>query len=119
MTLRETYRLEYMAAAKRLARLYREDGDAHLAVPLLKRMLQQEPLLEDVVRELYRCYEQLGDLGVLLREDRRLRQALYTAYYDPHNPDDDPGLYPPEAETVAVFEEVRKALDKVKAFDAG
>ncbi|MCW5881519.1 MAG: bacterial transcriptional activator domain-containing protein, partial [Anaerolineae bacterium] len=119
LTLRETYHLEYMAAVKRLARLYREDGDAQLAVPLLRGLLQQEPLLEDVVRELYRCYEQLGDLGALLREDRRLRHALYTAYYDPHNPDDDPGLYPPEAETVAAFEEVRRALDKMKEFDAG
>ena len=110
LTLRETYRVEYQRAMCRLARLYREDGDFRQAETLLKGMLQQEPTLEDVVRELYRLYGQTGGLAGLRREDRRLRLALQAAYYDPNNPDDDPGLYAPEAETVALYDEIHKAL---------
>ncbi len=112
LTLRETYRVEYQRAMCRLARLYREDGEYQRAEALLKGMLQQEPTLEDVVRELYRLYGQTGDLAGLRREDRRLRLALQSAYYDPNSPDDDPGLYQPEAETVALYNEVKSSLEK-------
>ncbi|MFN8473872.1 MAG: LysM peptidoglycan-binding domain-containing protein [Anaerolineae bacterium] len=113
LTLRETYRIEYQRAMCQLAGLYREDGEFQRAQALLKGMLQQEPTLEDVVRELYRLYAQMGDLAGLRREDRRLRLALQSAYYDPNNPDDDPGLYSPEAETVALYNEIHRALNPI------
>lgn len=80
VTLREHYREQCQRATKRLARLYREEGQPDLAVPLLKDLLQDEPTLEDVVRDLYRCYQDLGDLTSLIREDRHLRQALREAF---------------------------------------
>jgi DNA-binding SARP family transcriptional activator/LysM repeat protein len=112
MSLRERCREQHLLAMQRLARLHYQDGEVHLAVPLYKRLLKFEPTLEDVVRELFRCYQQLGDLGALIREERQFRQALRDAYRDPDDPDDDPELYQPEAETIAVFQEALAHLQK-------
>ncbi len=111
VTLREHYREEFYRATQRLARLYYQAEQAALAVPLYKELLKAEPTLEDVVRELYRCYQHLGDLTSLIREDRHLRQALREAYADPDDPVSDPQDYQPEPETVAVFGEIRRELE--------
>lgn len=111
VTPREHYREQYYRATRKLARLYSEEGRADLAVPLYKEILRAEPTLEDVVRELYRCYQQLGDLTSLIREDRHLRQALrevYAAMGDVHT---DSQEYEPEPETVALFKEIRAELE--------
>jgi len=105
VTLREHYREEYRRATKRLARLYREEERADRAVPLLKELLQAEPTLEDVVRDLYQCFRDLGDLSSLLREDRHLRQALRDAYGSLDGSDAED--VPPEPETEALFQEIR------------
>jgi len=111
VTLREHYREEFYRATQRLARLYYQEEQAALAVPLYKELLKAEPTLEDVVRELYRCYQYLGDLTSLIREDRHLRQALREAYADPDEPVSDPRDYQPEPETVALFSEIRRELE--------
>jgi DNA-binding SARP family transcriptional activator len=113
VSLRRQYREEFYRALQRLARLHRSAGRPGAAVPLYRRLLQAEPILEDIVRELYRCYRELGDLASLVREDRHLRQALRTAFADPGDPEgeDDPGQYDPEPETVALFREVRADLE--------
>jgi DNA-binding SARP family transcriptional activator len=110
-TVASTYREEYYRATQRLAHIYFEEGRADLAVPLYKDLLKAEPTLEDVVRELYRCYQQLGDLSSLIREDRHLQQALRDAYYDPDDPEDDPERYQPEPETICLFNEIKVKLD--------
>jgi DNA-binding SARP family transcriptional activator len=110
-TLREQYREQYLLATQRLARLYGRMGQPGLAVPLLKRLLKAEPTLEDVVRDLYRCYRQLEDLGSLIREDRHLRQALREGLYDPNGPDDDPAQYEPEEATIDLYNETRAELE--------
>src|SRR5262249_41351365 len=112
---RERYREEYYQATQQLARLHYQEGQAALAVPLYKRLLKSEPTLEDVARDLYRCYQQLGDLGSLIREDRNLRQALLEAYYEPDNPADDPELYQPEPETIGLFKAVFADLQRHRA----
>ena len=117
VTLREHYREEFYRATQRLARLYYQEEQAALAVPLYKELLKAEPTLEDVVRELYRCYQYLGDLTSLIREDRHLRQALREAYADPDDPVSDPQDYQPEPETVALFSEIRRELEG-RSFDA-
>jgi len=111
VTLREHYREEFYRATQRLARLYYHEEQAALAVPLYKELLKAEPTLEDVVRELYRCYQYVGDLTSLIREDRHLRQALREAYADPDDPVSDPQDYQPEPETVALFSEIRRELE--------
>lgn len=110
VSLREHFREEYYQATLRLARLYREEGQLTVAVPLYKCLLRTEPTLEDIVRELYRCYQQLGDLSSLLRQDRELRQALREAYLDPESPEDASHVVQPESETVALFNEIRTEL---------
>ena len=86
-------------------------GAGDLAVPLYKALLEAEPTLEDVVRELYRCYLKLGDLSSLIREDRHLRQALREMYSDADDSEVNPSDYQPEAETVALFNEIRQELE--------
>jgi two-component SAPR family response regulator/LysM repeat protein len=110
VTLREHYREEYKRATKRLARRYREAGRADLAIPLLRSLLQSEPTLEDVVRDLYECYRDLGDISSLVREDRHLRQALRDAYGSLGSESTED--IPPEPETVAIFAEVRQDLER-------
>ncbi len=111
LSLREGYREEYYRATRALARLFSLDGRPDLAVPLYKDLLRAEPTLEDVVRELYRCYHQLGDLSSLIREDRHLREALREAYHDPDDPEDDPACYEPAPETMDLFRKIRAELE--------
>src|SRR5262249_42915463 len=101
----------YDTATTRLADLYRTLGHPARAVPLYRALLKSEPTLEDVVRGLFRCYGELGDLTSLIREERRLRQALRDAYAEPNNPNDDPEDYQPEPETFALFKEIRATLE--------
>lgn len=115
---RERYREAYFLALQRLARLYAREGQPALAVPLYRRLLKAEPTLEDVVRELYRCYRRLGDLGSLTREDRHLRQALRDTYYDPEDPEDDPDRHQPEPETVELFNRLRAELEAARGAPA-
>jgi DNA-binding SARP family transcriptional activator len=118
-TLREQYRESYFIATQRLARLYCRMGQPEQAVPLLKGLLKAEPTLEDVVRDLYRCYRQLYDLGSLIREDRHLRQALREGLYDPSDPDDDPRQYQPEEATIDLYNDIRAELEDVRLGNVG
>ena len=111
ISLREHYREEYYHATRHLARLHFRDGRPDLAVPLYKSLLKLDPTLQDVVRELYRCYRELGDLGSLVREDRQLRQALREAYADPDDPADDPECCQPEPQTFELFRKIREELE--------
>lgn len=111
LSLREHYQEEYYRATQRLAQLYVKEGYANMAIPLYKGILRAESVLEDIVRELYRCYQQTSDLTALIREDRHLRQALQVAYADLDDPESDLEVYQPEPETVALFEEIRRELE--------
>ena len=73
-------------------------------------VLDVEPTMEDVVRALYGCLERTGDRAGLIREDRRLREALRAELADPDDPDDDPDLYGPSPETVELFEAIIERL---------
>jgi DNA-binding SARP family transcriptional activator len=110
VTFREYYREEYYRATQRLARLHYGEGHAELAVPLYKELLKAEPTLEDVVRDLYRCYQQLEDLTSLIREDRHLRQALRHAYAEFDDPESNTDDIQPEPETVTLFNDIREEL---------
>ncbi|MCC6177465.1 MAG: LysM peptidoglycan-binding domain-containing protein [Chloroflexi bacterium] len=111
LTLRELYREEYFRVTQRLAELHRQQGQPARAVALYRDILKLEPTLEDVVRSLYRCYQELGDRGALLREHRRLQDALRQLLKSSDDPDDYPELYEPESETVALYEEALAALE--------
>ena len=57
LMLPERYREEYYRSTKQMARLLLQLGQARQAVPLYKSLLEGEPALEDVVRDVYRCYQ--------------------------------------------------------------
>jgi DNA-binding SARP family transcriptional activator len=120
LTPGERYQRLYLEVSCRLADLYRRRGEPSRAVPVYRRVLAEDPTAEDVARELFRCYGELGDRAALLREYRHLRLQLRRAPADPEDADaddrdeqgeqDDP-LYEPEAETVAVYREELARLD--------
>jgi hypothetical protein len=79
-------------------------------VPLYKELLKAEPTLEDVVRDLFRCYQQLKDLNSLVREDRHLRQSLRDTYADFDDVGSNTDDIQPEPETITLFNEIREEL---------
>ncbi len=109
--VREHYREQYFRATGKLARLYYEEGRAELALPLYKEILRAEQTLEDIVRQLYRCYGQLGDLTSLIREDRHLRQALREVDAAIGGTPANGQEFEPEPETTALFREIRVGLE--------
>ncbi|MCL5107380.1 MAG: LysM peptidoglycan-binding domain-containing protein [Chloroflexi bacterium] len=111
LSLQEHYREEYLRITTELARLYRNEGQTTMAVPLYKSILKIEPTLEDVVRELYRCYYELGDRSSLVKEDRRLRKALREAFGSDGSAGDDLDECEPERETNDLFERVLADLE--------
>jgi len=108
LALRPYYADLYRLATCRLARLFGDAGQPARAVPLYKSLLKAEPTLEDVVRGLYRCYQQLGDLGSLIREDRELRQALREAFGGSTSDNQD---CEPSKQTVDLFKQIRAELE--------
>jgi DNA-binding SARP family transcriptional activator len=111
ISLREHYREEYYRATQRLAQSYRQLGEVTRAISLYKSLLRTEPTLEDIVREIYCCYQQIGDLGSLIRQDRELRLALQEAYFDSSEPEVESDCCEPESETVALYNEIRSELE--------
>ena len=98
---------------------------AHLLLQVRSRVLNDKrPTVEDVVRELYRCYGELGDRNGLSLADRRLREALRASLADPDDPGDDATLYEPQDETVSTFRQVlaelsARAAQEREPVDAG
>lgn len=108
---RDTWRQYTLRLARRSAR----EGRPDLAVPLYRRMMDDRPLDEAVVRELYRCYGAAGDLRGLEREARSLARALRKGYGDeeegspyPRSEESEPTA--PDQKTHRVYEEIRQAL---------
>jgi two-component SAPR family response regulator len=102
---RGQYREQYYRATLRLARGYLRDDQPDLALPLFQALLEIEPLLEDVVRDAFRCHAALGDVRSLEGERDRLLAAL-RLYRGPE--DDDPE---PEPATAALFAELHHDLE--------
>ena len=106
-SLRERYRDHAYQATLALARLAASDGRLDEAVGLYHELLDAEPTLEDVVRELCRLYAELGDMDAIWAEETRLTQALQRAYLA-GGADEDPLRYEPEAATTALFAQARQ-----------
>jgi two-component SAPR family response regulator len=101
---REQLREQFYRATLRQARLLAAVNPRE-ALPLFHALLDVEPLLEDVVRDVFRCFAALGDLDGLIHEQERLRLALARAL----GPEDDPD---PEPATAALFARLRQELEQ-------
>lgn len=66
----------YMAAMFRLMRWHLGQGDTEAAVDLGNRILDKDPLREDVHRALIRCYIDVGARSEALRQYERCRDVL-------------------------------------------
>lgn len=115
LTLAEGYRDTWRRYVLKLARRSAREGRADLAVPLYRRLMDDEPRDEAIARELYRAYGQAGDLAGLEREARLLAAALRQGYGDDLDEDQPPALDGPQRETVKVYEEVRRRLTAAEA----
>ncbi|MHB8621708.1 MAG: AfsR/SARP family transcriptional regulator [Chloroflexota bacterium] len=80
ISLQERYREDYYAAMRELARIYRQERQNAKAAELYRALLAAEPTLEDVAKDLFRCCAAMGDRPGLVREQRRLREALGQMY---------------------------------------
>jgi len=119
LSLWESYREEYRQLTSRLAQLYSADGEPSRAVVLYRDLLRDEPTLEDVVRLLFRAYQQLGDRNSVIREEHQLREALRQKYAgaedgEEDDDDEDPAFYEPEPATLEVYREVLDSLGQRK-----
>src|SRR5581483_7174087 len=101
-SLRQDYREKFRRTAFGLARRFQLTGQPALAIPLYERLLQSEPALEDVVRELYRCHHQLGQAGAIVRIDKELRHVLKQTFGE-HA---DRSLLTPEPQTDQLFQQL-------------
>lgn len=95
---REDYRSRFVAAMKRAGALALTLRDPKLAVDFYNRILQQEPIDEEAVQGLLRCYGALGDVTGAKVAYRRLTEALQETL------DDD--AVEPLPQTVAAYREV-------------
>jgi len=108
---RDTWRQYTLRLARRSAREARPD----LAVPLYRRLMDDRPRDEAVVRELYRCYGGAGDLRALELEARILARALREGYGDEQEglsapQAEESELAEPEEKTQRIYKQVRQAL---------
>jgi DNA-binding SARP family transcriptional activator len=106
LTLRELYREMHHRATKELADLHLREGEASAAIPLYRSLVRAHPLAESLSRSLFRCYRLTGDRVALVREERRLREALRQTVAE-----GDPGPAEPEPKTVKLFEQIVAELD--------
>ena len=104
VSLQERYRDDYYVATRELGRLYASSGRNDDAIRLFREVLRVEPTLEDVARDLYRCYEGRGDRAALVREHERLRHAL-GAVQGRTEPAE------PGPETTALYRDMLRRLD--------
>lgn len=111
LTLQEKYRQEFYSASRELAALYRRQGQPSLAVPIFRAILRYEPILEDVVRDLFRCHFELRDKKALLQEERKLRKALRDVYSEAGDTEVHPDMCEPERETQDLFEQLAAELE--------
>jgi two-component SAPR family response regulator len=95
---REDYRSRFVAAMKRAGALALTLRDPKLAVDFYNRILQQEPIDEEAVQGLLRCYSAVGDVTGAKVAYRRLVEALQETL------DDD--TVEPLPQTVAAYREV-------------
>ena len=117
-TLREQYREEYRLVSDRLGLLYCDEGRPDRAVRVYQELIEQEPLLEDVVRRLYRCYQLLGDRGAIMREHERLTRKLREAYGGGTHSGGSP-LFQPSAETMEAYAEALAGAETTESAAAG
>lgn len=103
LSLQEQYRQDYVGLTVQLARLFMDDGQPQLAVPLYKEILSREPTLEDVIRPLYGCYAAMGNRAALVQEHRHLQEVLTEVFQG------DP-LAKPQPETIASYQEALASL---------
>ena len=108
---RKRYHRLYSWAVHRMGDLYRREGRTDRAIELYRHVLESQPTLEDIVRELFRCYAELGDLSALVGEERHLREALRKAHGSSKAAGDDPDWYPPQPETIELFNRLRAELE--------
>ncbi|HTD79478.1 MAG TPA: bacterial transcriptional activator domain-containing protein, partial [Chloroflexota bacterium] len=109
VTLREHFRRLFQQASVRLAELYATGGDIDAALDLYRELSEIDPGDERLWRALFRLHAERGDRLALMREERRMREALRELADEV---DDQPGAQFQEAsrETVQEYQRLLASL---------
>jgi len=105
MTLRERFSEDFAAITNQLAQHYQAEKQWNAAVTLYEELLHAHPALQEVARQLYQCYAQLGDRAALLRTHERLVASLEQLGHTLPPGQSPPGGYALERATVHVYDE--------------
>ncbi len=115
--LQEHFRRVHHQLTFNLADLYASAGQTDGAIALYRELAQADPGDESIWRALFRLHHRRRDRPALLREERRMRQALRES--DPDDaadlgldPDVDPEVYEPSAETAFEFDRLLADLGR-------
>lgn len=100
ITERERLLARYLLALDRLGRIFIKQGYFEPAIDSYQRLLERDSLREDAHCQLMRCYQQLGQRGLALRQYKRCMAILAN----------DLGLEPTE-ETRALYQAVLGSAD--------
>ena len=76
ITLREHFRRHFQQVSTRLAELYTAAGEHDLAIVLYRELTESDPGDERLWQALFRLHAKRGDRLALVREERRMRDAL-------------------------------------------
>ncbi len=115
MTLRERFREDFAAITNQLAQHYQAQKKWESAVTLYEELLHAHPALQEVARQLYHCYAQLGDRAALLRTHERLVASLEQLRRTALPGQSPPGSYALERATVHVYDEAIARFTPVEA----
>jgi DNA-binding SARP family transcriptional activator len=86
VTLREHFRRHFQVASTRLAELYAQVGQPVAAIEVYRELSDIDAGDERVWSALFRLHAERGDGVALVREERRLREALLELGGGEHDP---------------------------------
>jgi two-component SAPR family response regulator len=109
VTVREHFRRLFQQASVRLAELYATGEDTDAALDLYRELSEIDPGDERLWRALFRLHAERGDRLALVREERRMREALRELADEV---DDQPGVRFQDAsrETVQEYQRLLASL---------
>jgi DNA-binding SARP family transcriptional activator len=110
VTPREYFRRLFQQASVQLAELYVAAGALNESVDVYRELTDIDPADERLWQALFRVHAERRDASALIREERRMRQALRDLAAEEDDPTADPRLEEPSRETTREFRRLLAGL---------